>query len=457
MNLTFSFKNLTLSCAELTKIVEERILNNTVVQADCLIWQKKSSKIEIRKKCVQVVQLVYVHYHKQPMSESFIFHTCMNPKCIAEKHIRCVSQRDGILLNKVGWEFESLPTKELSIKGRLNSLLAMSKKDEQTGCIIYTGFIDIRGYGKAEWEGVQYSAHVLAWMLVNNGSTVPDGKTVRHKCTTKACFNIDHLELGTHAQNMYEDRIRDNTINRGSKNSATKISEDLAQKLKDSYYEGFAKERAKQFEVSISIVQRIDTGACWDYLLRNGEDVHAEVRKRKRKNRIENSVKRKRTNPTQEDYERTWNRVLQQTKYEDTGCMVSIKTTEIYPICSLNNRIRPIHILAWELHHGRCHEGYAKSKNLCVRHIYGNACCYNPDHLKIGTAEENSYDRRRHGTMQGISEETAREIYDLKSTMSQKDIAEKFNVSVCIVRSIHRQTRHKYLHRNNGTSAVEEK
>lgn len=82
----------------------------------------------------------------------------------------------------------------------------------------------------------------------------------------------------------------------------------------------------------------------------------------------------------------------------------------------------------------------------------GNPCCYNPDHLKIGTAGENSLDRRLHGTMQGISEETAREIYELKGKMSRKDIAEKFDVSVGIVSSIHGKHTHKYLHRNYNSN-----
>ena len=128
---------------------------------------------------------------------------------------------------------------------------------------------------------------------------------------------------------------------------------------------------------------------------------------------------------------------------------MSIKTNEIYPKCSLNAKTKRIHILSWELRHGSCIEGYAKSKGLYIRHLCGDARCYNPDHLNLGTAKENSYDRRRHGKMRGISEETAREIYELKGNMLRKDIAEKFDVSGYVVRNIHEKRTHKFLHKNS--------
>ena len=166
---------------------------------------------------------------------------------------------------------------------------------------------------------------------------------------------------------------------------------------------------------------------------------------------MEQSEKRRRTNPSKEDYGRTWKLVLQHTERVDNGCMVSTKSTKMYPKLTLNGRIRSIHIVTWELHHGNCIEGYAREKGLHTRHMCGNARCYNPDHLKLGTAKENSIDKRRHGTMREISKESAREIYELKGEMMQKDIAKKFGVSVRTVCSIHKKRTHKYLH-NNSTS-----
>ena len=264
MASTILYKNLTYD--QIAKIVEEKILSKAEKEDDCLICQRSKKNrhtIQISKQSMSILHLVYIYHKRKSMDDKkMIFHTCMNMLCIAEGHLRQTDQRRGILLNKVGWVFENLSTEELSIKARLKSLLAMGKKDENTGCITYTGYIDIKGYGKVGWRGSGYNVHALSWML-HNGVKVPIGKCIRHKCTTKTCFNIKHLELGTPSENA-SDRIRDNTILRGPKNHNTKISEELAQEIKNSYKEGSKIARSMRFTVTRSIVANIDRGNNWD-------------------------------------------------------------------------------------------------------------------------------------------------------------------------------------------------
>ncbi|WP_428832632.1 HNH endonuclease signature motif containing protein, partial [Pseudomonas aeruginosa] len=33
---------------------------------------------------------------------------------------------------------------------------------------------------------------------------IPDGMLIRHKCDNPACFNVNHLELGTQRDNMQD-------------------------------------------------------------------------------------------------------------------------------------------------------------------------------------------------------------------------------------------------------------
>ena len=61
--------------------------------------------------------------------------------------------------------------------------------------------------------------------------------------TTRITWNLYIRSLKTKSENNFEDKIRDNTINRGEKSNNNIISEDLAIKIKLSKGEGTQKER----------------------------------------------------------------------------------------------------------------------------------------------------------------------------------------------------------------------
>jgi len=61
------------------------------------------------------------------------------------------------------------------------------------------GHINVQGYarvvaGHARWQ----LAHRAAW--IDAHGEIPDGKELHHVCGTKACVNVDHLELVTHRE-----------------------------------------------------------------------------------------------------------------------------------------------------------------------------------------------------------------------------------------------------------------
>lgn len=67
-------------------------------------------------------------------------------------------------------------------------------------CILWVGAISDNGYGHLQIDGKTVSAHRHAWEA--EYGPIPDGLLVRHKCDVRACVNVDHLELGSHADNM---------------------------------------------------------------------------------------------------------------------------------------------------------------------------------------------------------------------------------------------------------------
>src|SRR5262245_6521392 len=56
-----------------------------------------------------------------------------------------------------------------------------------------------KGYGRLGVDGGSELAHRLMWK--RERGSIPAGMHVLHKCDTPACINIDHLFLGTQADN----------------------------------------------------------------------------------------------------------------------------------------------------------------------------------------------------------------------------------------------------------------
>jgi hypothetical protein len=78
------------------------------------------------------------------------------------------------------------------------------KIDKLTGCHLWTGFRDSKGYGLMTVKGVVRAAHRVAWERANE--PIPQGMVVMHTCDNPPCCNPEHLKLGTQAENV-RDRI----------------------------------------------------------------------------------------------------------------------------------------------------------------------------------------------------------------------------------------------------------
>lgn len=85
------------------------------------------------------------------------------------------------------------------------------KINPETGCLLWEGALKPDGYGViglgTRDEGIA-RVHKVAWELAKG--PVPKGKLVLHKCNVRNCVNVDHLYIGTDADNA-KDRRRAGT------------------------------------------------------------------------------------------------------------------------------------------------------------------------------------------------------------------------------------------------------
>lgn len=77
-----------------------------------------------------------------------------------------------------------------------------------SGCWLFQGFCHKppRNYGNISHRGKKWATHRLTYFLYKG--SIPKGMVVMHSCDTPPCCNPDHLELGTHLQNMADCRAK---------------------------------------------------------------------------------------------------------------------------------------------------------------------------------------------------------------------------------------------------------
>jgi len=89
--------------------------------------------------------------------------------------------------------------------------------EPNSGCFLWIGTIIPKGYGHFKCDGKTFRAHRYSWELENG--KIPDGLHVLHRCDIRSCVNVDHLFLGTNADNMADRGRKGRTQNIGIKNT----------------------------------------------------------------------------------------------------------------------------------------------------------------------------------------------------------------------------------------------
>jgi hypothetical protein len=67
-------------------------------------------------------------------------------------------------------------------------------------CREWQGSRTPQGYGTAYFGGRRWYVHRWVWTEILG--PIPEGQEIMHLCDNPACFRLDHLRMGTHADNM---------------------------------------------------------------------------------------------------------------------------------------------------------------------------------------------------------------------------------------------------------------
>jgi len=319
------------------------------------------------------------------------------------------------------------------------------KRTEKDGdCIIWTGKKSKKGYGHTTIKCITHLVHRISYMVKLGGKEIPthingERALVRHICPkghNPSCINPDHLILGTYSENS-NDRKDNGTHMEGENHPLSKITEEMAQKIKLSLFKkgevGYRTRqvRADFFGVPLSTVSSIDTGQAWCHLKdKEGDDLNHK------KELIQDRVKKKRKikhDITQEQFtsagEILYGRVTKTShnkKVEIEGdcweCNGKREEKTGYSYTCFYGRKKYSHIWSREIYEGR-----ERRPHEITRHLCGNPICIQPTHLKFGNNSENSQDAFLHGSKAAkLSIEDVREIR--KSKLSTKELATKYGV-----------------------------
>ena len=157
------------------------------------------------------------------------------------------------------WEYRNIPFAE---RVRMHI-----RKDSNTGCHIFEGRRDGHGYGQIKDKGTPVLVHRWIWQQANGKTS----KQVLHKCDNPSCVNIDHLFVGTHADNM-ADKVakgRSKGVPRGyaHKRPMAKLTNEKVVEIKKLLARGYRQcDIAKDFGVSRNIICDIAIGNTWRHV-----------------------------------------------------------------------------------------------------------------------------------------------------------------------------------------------
>lgn len=135
--------------------------------------------------------------------------------------------------------------------------------EPMSGCWLWTGSIDHKGYGRLFWREDDGSVvNALAHRLIKSiytGRKYGRLDFICHECDNPQCVNPDHTHVGTPRTNMIEAAMRGRKVKTG------KLTYEKYQEILERKASGFdPKKLAAEYGISISHLYSLASGHHWN-------------------------------------------------------------------------------------------------------------------------------------------------------------------------------------------------
>lgn len=253
-----------------TKQTFEQRFWEKVVKYENGCWEHPAGSVRFGARTVSPRRLAWQFLGHSEMSENQQLRAhCLNPECINPAHMDVLRVALGGVKARTRPRAFALSLENFD-PGEVDSIRRRFKRrvsvDARSGCWLWTGK-PRNGYGQFHVRslGMMVPAHRAGYALFKG--PIPEGALVRHGgCHNSKCVNPDHMELGTHADNM-RDRARDGTSNRGERNGMARLTEAEVRAIRRGLVRGQPyRDLGKQFKVSDSVIGDIARGKTWGHL-----------------------------------------------------------------------------------------------------------------------------------------------------------------------------------------------
>ena len=143
---------------------------------------------------------------------------------------------------------------------------------QDTPCRVWQGPVNHAGYGQNGRKG-----RVHRWVWESVYGPIPDGMVIMHKCDNRPCFRLDHLRIGTQAENNADRKLKNRNgknpkdpvwlKKRGEDHAQAKLTEAEVADIKALCQQGLTdRVVAERFNVSRSHVNNIRLNKVWSWV-----------------------------------------------------------------------------------------------------------------------------------------------------------------------------------------------
>ena len=138
-------------------------------------------------------------------------------------------------------------------------------RSEFGGCWYWAGCLTPQGYGAfGTWRKGTGLAHRICWELFIG--PIPDGMVLIHSCDNPMCVNINHLRVGTQAENLSDMALK-GRASRGSHRTHSKLNDQLVGEIINLHASGVSQcKLAKQFGVTRWVINSVVKRTGWKHV-----------------------------------------------------------------------------------------------------------------------------------------------------------------------------------------------